>query len=118
MLRMSKTEGWSLTRPPYSDGSNYVYWKAKMKIFLKSLNESVWQAVVRGWTPPTKEVVDANGVRSFQTMDYLKWSHVHKSLSTANARALNAITCAVSPDEFQRILGCETAPNKHGISLR
>ncbi|CAM8925740.1 unnamed protein product [Rhodiola kirilowii] len=35
---MSLKEGQSTTRPPLLEGSNYGYWKSKMKAFLKSLN--------------------------------------------------------------------------------
>jgi hypothetical protein len=30
------------------DGTNYGYWKARMSIFLKSID--VWQIVESGWT--------------------------------------------------------------------
>ena len=35
-------------RPPSLDGTNYRYWKAKMRAFLKSIDEHVWLAVVNG----------------------------------------------------------------------
>ena len=47
--------GRSLIIPPLFDGINYAYWKVRMKAFLQSLDEKVWQAVEIGWTKP-KEV--------------------------------------------------------------
>ena len=30
---------------PYFDGSNYAFWKVRMRAFLCSIDESVWDAV-------------------------------------------------------------------------
>ena len=35
----------SLIAPAYFDGSNYAYWKVRMRAFLCSIDESVWDAV-------------------------------------------------------------------------
>ena len=32
-------------KPPQFDGSNYPYWKAKMTIYIKSINRKVWKVV-------------------------------------------------------------------------
>ena len=45
-------EGSSTTRPPLLDVTNYSYWKADMRDFLKSIDERVWQAVINGGKPP------------------------------------------------------------------
>ena len=37
----------SLNAPPYFDGSNYAFWKVRMRAFLCSIDESVWDAVER-----------------------------------------------------------------------
>ena len=42
----------SLNAPPYFDGSNYTFWKVRMRAFLCSIDESVWDAVEIGWTRP------------------------------------------------------------------
>ena len=51
-------KGQSLIIPHLFDGTNYAYWKVRMRSFLQSLNEKVWQAVEIGWTKPTKAPVD------------------------------------------------------------
>ena len=48
--------GQSLIISPLFDGINYAYWKVRMRVFLQSLDENVWQAVEIGWTKP-KEVL-------------------------------------------------------------
>ena len=47
--------GRSLIIPLLFDGTNYAYWKVRMRVFLQSLDDKVWQAVEIGWTKP-KEV--------------------------------------------------------------
>uniref|UniRef100_A0A7N2R2N6 CCHC-type domain-containing protein n=1 Tax=Quercus lobata TaxID=97700 RepID=A0A7N2R2N6_QUELO len=79
----------SFNAPPYFDGSNYAFWKVRMRAFLCSIDESVWDAVDVGWTRPeaTKSI----------------WDKAALAAANANSKALNAIFCGVSPDEFHRI---------------
>ena len=37
--------GQSLLIPPLFDGTNYTYWKVRIKVFLQALGKQVWQAV-------------------------------------------------------------------------
>ena len=48
--------GRSLIIPPHFDGNNYAYWKVRMKAFLKSIDERVWNFVEYGWEKPTTPV--------------------------------------------------------------
>ena len=41
-------KGQSLIITHLFDGTNYVYWKICMRVFLQSLDEKVWQAVEIG----------------------------------------------------------------------
>ena len=79
----------SLNAPPYFDGSNYAFWKVRMKAFLCSMDEAVWDVVEIGWTrlKATKST----------------WDKAALVASNANSKTLNAIFCGVSPDEFHRI---------------
>ena len=79
----------SLNAPPYFDGSNYAFWKVRMRAFLCSIDESVWDAVDIGWTRP-KEAKST-------------WDKAALVASNANSKALNAIFYGVSPNEFHRI---------------
>ena len=47
--------GQSFIIPLLFDGTNYAYWKVRMRTFLQSLDEKVLQAVEIGWVKP-KEV--------------------------------------------------------------
>ena len=79
----------SLNAPPYFDGSNYAFLKVRMRAFLCSIDEAVWNAVEIGWTKP-KAAKSA-------------WEKAALAVSSANSKALNAIFCGVSPDEFHQI---------------
>ena len=48
--------GHSLFIPSHFDGNNYAYWKVRMKAFLKSIDERVWNSVEYGWEKPTTPV--------------------------------------------------------------
>ena len=37
----------------FFDGNNFAYWKVRMKAFLKSIDERVWNSVEYGWEKPT-----------------------------------------------------------------
>ena len=75
----------SLNAPPYFNGSNYAFWKVRMRAFLCSIDEAVWDAVEIGWTKP--EVAKSS------------WDKATLAASKANSKALNAIFCGVSLDE-------------------
>ena len=35
----------TLNAPPYFDSSNYAFWKVRMRAFLCSIDETVWDAM-------------------------------------------------------------------------
>ena len=77
------------------DGTNYAYWKVRMRAFLQSLDEKVWQAVEIGWTK-TKKVLD-------------DWDDAKIKAANFNNRALNALFSAVINEEFKKISFTKTA---------
>ena len=87
--------GNSLVIPPHFDGNNYAYWKVRMKAFLKSINERVWNSVEYGWEKPTTPVS--------------QWQISQKEAAAFNSKDMNAIFNAVSMEEFKRISNVEVA---------
>ena len=47
---------YSLVICPHFDRNNYAYWKVKMKAFLKSIDERVWNSVEYGWEKLTTPI--------------------------------------------------------------
>ena len=60
-----------------------------MRAFLCSIDDSVWDAVEIGWT----RLEEAKST----------WDKAALVAANANRKALNAIFCGVSPNEFHRI---------------
>ena len=87
--------GQSLIIPPLCDCTNYAYWKVRIRAFLQSLDEKVWQAVEIGWTKPKEASVD--------------WGEAKIKAANFNSRALNALFSAVTNEEFRKISSIETA---------
>ena len=79
----------SLNAPSYFDGSNYAFWKVRMRAFLCLIDDSVWDAVNISWT--RLEAAKST------------WDKAALATLNANRKALNAIFCGVSLDEFHRI---------------
>ena len=71
------------------DGTNYVYWKVRMRYFLQSLDKKVWQAIEIGWTKPKEAPAD--------------WDDAKIKAANFNSRALNVLFSAVTNEEFNKI---------------
>ena len=87
--------GHSLMIPPHFDGNNYVYWKVRMKAFLKSIDKRNWNSIEYGWEKLTTLVSE--------------WSTSQKEAATFNSKAMNAIFNVVSIEEFKRLSNVEIA---------
>ena len=91
----------SLVIPPHFDGNNYAYWKVRMKAFLKSIDERVWNSVEYGWLKPTAPVSE--------------WQTSQKEAAVFNSKVMNAIFNAVSMKEFKRISNVKVAHSAWNI---
>ena len=85
--------GQSLIVPYLFNGTNYAYQKIRMRAFLQSLDEKVWQAVEIDWTKPNE--VPAN------------WDDAKIKAANFNSKALNALFNAVMNEEFKKISSME-----------
>ena len=92
---MALQEGFSVFRPPLFNGLDYTYWKTRMRVFLISLNLDLWNIVENGFQLPSKPMYE--------------WSDLEKKYFSLNAKAMNALFCALDKNEFNRISTCETA---------
>ncbi|KAG9457615.1 hypothetical protein H6P81_002123 [Aristolochia fimbriata] len=76
-----------------------------MRVFIRAVDEKVWDVVLEGWTPPT--VVDAEGKVTPKPREL--WTAKEDKLSSYNASAINAIMCGVNTEHFKLIAACESA---------
>ena len=89
--------GHSLVFPPHFDGNKYAYWKVRMKAFLKSIGERVWNSVKYGWEKLITLISE--------------WQTSQKEAVAFNSKVMNVIFNAVSMEEFKRISNVEVAHN-------
>ena len=87
--------GQTLIIPHLFDDTNYAYWKVRMRAFLQSLDEKVWQAIEIGWTKPKEVPAD--------------WDEAKIKAANFNSRALSALFSAVTNEEFKKISSTEIA---------
>ena len=88
-------QGHSLVIPPHFDG------KVRMKAFLKSIDERVWNSVEYGWEKPTTPVSE--------------WQNSQKEAAAFNSKAMNAIFNAISMEDFKRISNVEVTQTAWNI---
>ncbi|VFQ59736.1 unnamed protein product [Cuscuta campestris] len=97
-------EGQSTTRPPLFDGTNYTYWKERMRIYIQSTNFLLWRIIKNGEDVPMKKVGETNVLKTENEYDAQDIKKVEN-----NAKAINIIYCAVNPDDYRKISCCTTA---------
>lgn len=77
-------EGSSPNRVPLFDGTNYKFWRRKIKIYILSDGSDVSQSIVIGYTTPSIPPVDI----------------ARKKLSDNNAKAMNAVLGSLSYSKY------------------
>ena len=87
--------GQSLIIPLLFDGTNYAYWKVRLRAFLQSLDEKIWQVVEIDWTKPKEAPAD--------------WDKAKIKAANFNSRVLNALFSAITNEEFKKISFTEIA---------
>ena len=87
--------GQSLIIPPLFDGTNYAYWKVRMRTFLQSLDEKVWLAVEVVWKKPKGPPTT--------------WDDTKIRATNFNNRVLNALFSVVTNEEFKKISSTDNA---------
>jgi hypothetical protein len=83
----------TLNSVPNFDGTNYGYWKSRMRFFLKSID--VWSVIESGFQAPDKPTAE--------------WSIAENKSRVANDKAMNALFLAISQTEHSRISNCDSA---------
>ncbi|XP_057742282.1 uncharacterized protein LOC130960821 [Arachis stenosperma] len=104
----SNTEAYTLrqsNRPPFFNGKYYNYWKERMKFFVQSVDYNLWKIIMNGPQIPTKTGVD--GVVTLKTEG--EWNEDDTKKVELNAKAVNMLYCAISLEEYRKILRCKTA---------
>ncbi|TYK21554.1 gag-pol polyprotein [Cucumis melo var. makuwa] len=92
-------EGTSTTRLTILDGVNYACWKARMIVFLKSIDSKCWKVVIIGW-----EHLSTKDAASKVTLKpKISWSKEEDEASLGNSRALNVLFNGIDQNVFKLI---------------
>ena len=103
-MTTSLPEGQSSSRPPLFSGTNYGYWKARMKIFIQSIDFQLWKVIMKGPYIPT---INVDGVDIPKPEE--DWDDQEMKKGELNAKAMNLLYCALDPNEFNQISICNSA---------
>ena len=102
-------EGHSTNRPPLFDGNDYNYWKARMTIYLQSIDYNLWEVIENGPYVPMKLIKEEGKPDRLVLKEKHEYEEEDKRKLSLNARAKNVLYCALDKNEFNRICMCDSA---------
>ena len=100
----SHIEGQSTQRPPFFNGSDYSYWKARMRIFIQAQDYEMWSIVVNGPYIPS---IYVDGVKVPKLE--MDWDEHDMRKAQLNSKAMNVFYCALDRNEFNIVSTCNSA---------
>ncbi|GLT88135.1 hypothetical protein SLE2022_061740 [Rubroshorea leprosula] len=103
-LSSQPLEGLSTTKPPFFDGTNYNYWKNRMKVFMLANVPKAWVVTMKGPYVPMKIV----GEREVPKEE-IDWNDEDLEKIMINNKAISMLQYALNPTEYHRVSGCDTA---------
>ncbi|GAV73618.1 DUF4219 domain-containing protein/UBN2 domain-containing protein [Cephalotus follicularis] len=98
-MNLNSRESQNISKPPYFDGNNYSHWKAKITIFIQSLDYNLWDLIVGCLNLPT--IRNENG----ETISKPRSSYNDEDRKRVqmNAKAKHIIICAINSSDFNRV---------------
>ncbi|GAV76832.1 LOW QUALITY PROTEIN: zf-CCHC domain-containing protein/DUF4219 domain-containing protein/UBN2 domain-containing protein, partial [Cephalotus follicularis] len=87
---------------PYFDGNNYSHWKAKMTIFIQSLDYNLWDLNVDGPNLPT--IRNENG--EIIAKPRSSYNDEDRKGVQMNAKGKHINICAINSSDFNRVSSC------------
>ena len=88
------------------DGSNYAYWKLRLRTYLKSVDGQCWEACLKHYVMPLK---DANEQGDKVPVKYADYTPTQKAEYNSNEKALNVLFTWVDNHMFHLISNCTSA---------
>ena len=90
-------EGASISKPHLFTGESYPFQKVRMQIFLESVDNGIWDAMLNRPFVPINVVNDVQELKSFS-----QWTANENRRAQYNVKAINIISSALTLDEFYR----------------
>ena len=91
-------EGQSINRPPLFLGTNFPYWKVRMKIYIQAVNYHLWRVILKG---PQIFLIRVDGIDIPKPEE--NWNDNDMRMEKLNAKAMNVLYCALDSTKFNRI---------------
>ncbi|GAV68055.1 zf-CCHC domain-containing protein/DUF4219 domain-containing protein/UBN2 domain-containing protein [Cephalotus follicularis] len=101
---MNNGESKNISKPPFFDGNNYSHWKAKMTIFIQSLDYNLWDLIVDGPSLPT--IRSENG--DVLPKPRNTYNDDDRKRIQMNAKDKHIIICAINSNKFNRVSSCNS----------
>jgi len=102
--KLSFREGASINRSPLFCGLNYQLWKVRMKMFVKSIDRGIWDAIVNG---PFVPKIEKDNV--FIEKPWSQWTESETKKAQYDCITKNIISSALNSNEFFRVSKCAFA---------
>ncbi|GAV65295.1 DUF4219 domain-containing protein/UBN2 domain-containing protein [Cephalotus follicularis] len=102
---MNNAESQNISKPSFFEGNNYSHWKAKMTVFIQSLDYNLCDLIVDGLNLPT--IRSKNG--DVLPKPRNTYNDNDRRRIQLNAKAKHIIICAINSSEFNRVSSCNSA---------
>ncbi|XP_070052676.1 uncharacterized protein [Nicotiana tomentosiformis] len=99
-------EGQSTYRPPKFNGQYYGWWKIRMHDFIMAEDSELWDVICDG--PFVLLKVVGEGKRTIPKTRK-EYNDADQKAIEKNFKAKKILVCGIRPDEYNRILACESA---------
>jgi len=96
--KLPLVEGALIKRPPMFSGVNYQLWKVRMKIFIKSINSWIWNAIMNG---PFVPMTIVDGIVVENPLD--EFTDVESKKAQYDCITIDIITFVLNLDEFSKV---------------
>ena len=106
-MSTSLAEGQSTNRPSLFSGINFPYWKARMKIYIQTVDYHLWKVILKGPQIPSIKI---DGIDIPKPEE--DWDDNDMRMGELNAKAMNVLYFALDSTKFNRISTCSTAKKK------
>ncbi|GMJ04091.1 hypothetical protein HRI_004078300 [Hibiscus trionum] len=95
----------STTKQPFFNGDNYPFWKNQMRLFIKSNDYLVWDAIEDGPSIPMKRDDEGRLVPKKKN----EMSEEERKKIQINDKALHMLFCSFGPDIHSKVSSIESA---------
>lgn len=90
---MDNQDGFTKNETPIFDGTNYAFWRVRMRVYLMALGCKVWDSVVTRYSTTTNPPIDTTRIK----------------LVDNNDKAMNAILYGLVCPGFMKVMQFELA---------